>query len=191
MKWANYILHGNPAPDGQKSLIVQLTSRMNGLHLSCKVASFKTRLMVANGIFASKLINSLQIIQNKAARFVTKCDRYTSVKSLLSPQCGWLSVHQLGVNHSVLIIYKTFQTNSPKYLKERISNKFPYKTRMAASNVINLGPDPNLQLNRNSFRWRASNLWNNLPEEIRSIQKINQFKQKLKLWVTQHVEIHP
>ena len=190
MKWAHYILHGNPAPDGQKSLIVQLTSRLNGLHLSCKVASFKTRLMGANGIFASKLsyvmplfsgcekylINSLQIIQNKAARFVTKCDRYTSVKSLLS-QCGWLSVHQLGVYHSVLIIYKTFQNNSPKYLKERIKNKFPYKTRMAASNVINLGPDPNLQLTRNSFRWRASNLWNKLPEEIRSIQKISTEKE--------------
>ena len=56
LKWAQYVMHGNPAPDGQKSLIYQLTSRLNGLKLICKVASFKTRLMVANGIFMSKLI---------------------------------------------------------------------------------------------------------------------------------------
>ena len=66
--------------------------------LTCKVASFKTRLMIANGIFMSKLIyviplwagcenyliNALQIIQNSAARAVTKCNWRTPIQSLLS-----------------------------------------------------------------------------------------------------------
>ena len=204
MKWAHYILHGNPAPDGQKSLVSQLNSRLNGLRMISRVASFKTRLMVTNGIFASKLsyviplysgcenylVNSLQIIQNKAARFVNKCDRFTSVKSLLS-QCGWLSVYQLGVYHSILIIYKTIQIKRPEYLHDKISTKFPYQTRIVSTNILNLGPDPKMQMTRNSFRWRATNLWNNLPEDLRLIPKISHFKKKLKLWVSSHVGIHP
>ena len=103
LKWSQYILHGNPKPDGKKSLIMQLNTRLNGLKLMCKVASFKTRLMIANGIFMSKLIyviplwarcenyliNALQVVQNSAARAVTKCNWRTSIKSLLT-QCGWL-----------------------------------------------------------------------------------------------------
>ena len=65
--------------------------------------------MIANGIFMSRLIfviplwgggcekyliKALQVVHNKAAKFVTKSGRYTSVKQLLT-QCGWLSVSQL------------------------------------------------------------------------------------------------
>ena len=108
IKWGHYILHGNPKPNGQKSLTLQLNTRLNGIRMICRVASFKTRSMVANAVFMSKLtyvipvwsgcenylVNAIQSIQNKAARVVTKCNQYTSIKSLLS-QCGWLSVNQL------------------------------------------------------------------------------------------------
>ena len=54
--------------------------------------------MIANGIFMSKLIyviplwagcenyliNALQVVQNSAARAVTKCNWRTSIKSMLS-----------------------------------------------------------------------------------------------------------
>ena len=80
MKWSEYV------QDNDQSLIKQLTSRLSALKITSRLASFKVRLMVANGIFCSKLIygialwggcelgllGSLQIIQNKAARFVTR-----------------------------------------------------------------------------------------------------------------------
>ena len=47
---SEYILNND------KSLIKQLTSRLNALKIISRVASFKTRLMIANGIFSSKLI---------------------------------------------------------------------------------------------------------------------------------------
>ena len=40
----------------ESSLVKQLTSRLNGLKLISRKTSFKTRLMVANGIFMSKII---------------------------------------------------------------------------------------------------------------------------------------
>ena len=113
LKWSNYILHD------EKSLIKQLSTRLQALRMISSAGSFKIRLMVANGIFCSKLIfqiclwggteeyllNALQVVQNKAARFVTRRDRYTSVQDLIR-QCGWISVKQLVFYHSVILIYK-------------------------------------------------------------------------------------
>ena len=108
LKWTEYILQND------KSLVKQLTTRLSALRTISKIAPFKTRLMIANGIFLSKLIfqislwggaeeyllQALQIIQNKAARFVAQRNRYTPVSELLR-QCGWLSVRQLAFFHSV------------------------------------------------------------------------------------------
>ena len=73
LKWSEYI------ENNEMSLIRQLTTRLNALKQISSAATFKTRLMVANGIFCSKLIfqislwggaadyllSSLQIIQNR------------------------------------------------------------------------------------------------------------------------------
>ena len=72
--------------NNKQSLVRQLTSRINGLLKVCKRASKTTRLKVANGIFISKLcyliqvwggcpeylLSALQVLQNRAARAVTK-----------------------------------------------------------------------------------------------------------------------
>ena len=108
---------------------MQLTTRINALKILSGVATFKSRLMVANGIFCSKLIfqislwggtedfllSSLQIVQNKAARVVAKRGIYTPVCDLLR-QCGWLSVRQLVFYHSVILVHKTLQNKSTNYL---------------------------------------------------------------------------
>ena len=76
------------------------------------------------------LLNSLQIIQNKAARFVSRRSKYTPIGELLR-QCGWLSIKQLVYYHSVISIYKTLQTTYPKYIYTKLSSEFPYNTRLA------------------------------------------------------------
>ena len=91
--------------DDEYSLNRQLTSRINPLRKISYSASFATRKMIANGIVLSRIIyviqiwggthdyllKMLQILQNKAARFVTNLDIFTSQAKLLQ-QCGWLSV---------------------------------------------------------------------------------------------------
>ena len=81
----------------KKSLVSQLSTRLSALKLISQTASFKSRLLIANGIFCSKLIyqislwggaasyliDILQRSQNRAARFVTKRDKYTPVAELL------------------------------------------------------------------------------------------------------------
>ena len=75
--------------DNSKSLFQTLVSRVNVLSKISSFASFKTRKMIANGIFMSRLVyliqvwglgctdyltKSLQILQNRAARSVTGLD---------------------------------------------------------------------------------------------------------------------
>ena len=168
------------------------------------VASFKVRLMIANGVFCSKLIfqislwggteefllNSLQIVQNKAARFVARRGIYTPVADLLK-QCGWLSVRQLVFYHSVMQIYKTIFTTYPQYINSKLSNQFPYNTRLAQSDSVRMGADfqSKLELTEKSFMNRATISYNLLPPELRRTQKLETFKEELKVWVQENVKI--
>ena len=124
LKWAEHL------QDNQESLLKSLTTRLSALKKLGQVASLKTRKMIANGVFMSKLsylisvwggcegylVRSLQVIQNKVARVVTKKPWSTPTSILLS-QCGWLSVRQLAMYHTVLLVYKVLkQTGSPRYI---------------------------------------------------------------------------
>ena len=168
------------------------------------VASFKVRLMIANGIFCSKLIfqislwggtedyllQALQVVQNKAARFVARRGKYTPVADLLT-QCGWLSVKQLVFYHSVILIYKTILTTFPKYIYSKLSTQFPYNTRLAESDSVRMGSEfkSKLELTEKSFMNRATVSYNKLPPELRKIPKLETFKEKLKVWVLENVKI--
>ena len=84
---------------------ISQSSRVNGLFLISPRATFKTKLMVANGIVISQLcyliqlwggsegylLNSLQIIKNRAARSMAGYNCFNSTRKLLA-RCNWLSV---------------------------------------------------------------------------------------------------
>ena len=137
-----------------------LNTRINALRKVSHGTSFKTRKAVVNGIIISRLIyliplwsgcekylmNSLQIVQNKAAHLVTKRGKMTPIKTLLN-ECGWLSVAQLGVYHSLVLVFKILETQSPQYLFNKLSGlqgKTYYKTRNRVQ-AISLNWDRNLR----------------------------------------------
>ena len=170
----------------------------------CGVASFKARLMIANGIFCSKLIfqislwggteeyllNALQVVQNKAARAVTRRGRYTPVADLMR-QCGWLSVRQLVFYHSVILVYKTLQTTYPKYIYSKLCSEFPYNTRLAQSESVRMGLEfkSKLELTEKSSMTRATVSFNLLPTQLRQIPKLETSKKKLKVWVKDNCQV--
>ena len=198
LKWTEYIQNND------KSLLKQLTSRLNALRIISRVANFKIRIMIANGIFISKLIfqislwggtedyllQSLQVVQNKAARFVAQRGKYTPVAELLR-NCGWLSVKQLVFYHSVVLIYKTILTTYPKYIHSKLSTQFPYNTRLGQTDSVRMGPEfkAKLELTEKTFMNRATVSYNLLPAELRKIPTLDGFKQKLKEWVLENVKI--
>ena len=145
LKWRSYLL------DSDQSVIKQLNSRVNGLLLISSRADFDTRLMVVNGIIVSKLcylihlrggcegylLDSLQILMNKAARYVTGDRAFNSIRKLLY-KCNWLSVKKQVFYQTVIMTHKTKLTQSPQYVWEKIYNSYPYRTRQSTSGCIRM-----------------------------------------------------
>ena len=162
--------------------------------------------MLANGLFMSKLvylmplwggcdkflIKALQIVQNKAARSVTKLGIFTPIRTLLK-QCGWLSVNQLIFFHTVVLLYKTLQNQSPEYLLSMAGSEYNYKTRAKDAGTLRLVSSykPDCKLNIQSYRWRSIKCWNQLPQDITSTHNLYKFKVKLKTWVLKNVDLNP
>ena len=80
---------------------------------------------------------------------------------------------------------------SPKYLFNKFGTAYPCQTRLAASKKIRITAnfDAELSLAHQSFRWRASRLYNELPISIRSESKVVGFKFQLKQWVKANIDI--
>ena len=144
------------------------------------------------------LVDALQVCQNKAARMVTKLDRFTPIKVLLT-QCGWLSVKQLMLYHSLMLLHKVLQSKKPEFLFKKITSGNPQpNTRQAAATARSLTasgvliqpsvPACKLSLTRSSWCWAAVYWYGQLPPSLRSETKIGKFKTRLKEWVAKNVE---
>ena len=211
LKWTEFI------QNSKESLIRTLNKRLKGIYKICRVSDFKTRKMIAGGIFTTKLIylmplwggcelfliRSLQVIQNKVARAVTKQGWYTPTEELLK-QCGWMSVNQLIIYHTLVHFYQMITRKSPVYLYSKLTTEFKYPTRrwvhiknkvndpdlVKESNLI-IGPKSNANhsLSQQSFRWRASKQWNALPIKLKEITSLKKFKKSLQLWIKENISV--
>ena len=162
--------------DDEKSLFRTLTSRVNALSKVCSVANFKTRKQIADGIVMSKLVyliqlwggcsgyllDFLQVLQNWAARMVTRLSWFTPISTLLK-QCGWLSVRQLVHYHSVLLCYKMMNEGKPTYFVEKFNFDFPYETRLATGNCVRQTKTISSDPRKYGFVNRTTEAWNRLP----------------------------
>ena len=182
--------------DSDKSMLRILTSKINALRKVAFYSSFKTRKMIAQGIIMSNLcylvqlygsssdylLSLLQVMQNTAARVVTKLPWNTPTSTLLL-QCGWLTVRQMVHFYSLVLLFKMKMNKNPAYLFNKVSMEFSYKTRLATSEGIRENLLISTELARKSFVNRTIKLWNNLPVEIRSSSTEKYFKKNLKPWI--------
>ena len=125
--------------------------------------------------------------KTRASRFVANLE-YNTRTSVVLKQVGWLSVKQLYVYHSLVLVWKIIQSGEPLYLKEKFKRNFSYATRQATSNCLSLSQTPRSVLSKKSFVHNSTTLWNSLPSELRNNRKLLSFKAKLKVWV---IENHP
>ena len=206
MRWREHIL------DSKDSLLKCMIKRVGAMGKVRKSASFKTRKMIANGIFLSKLIylmpvwitaedyliNALQVCQNKVARIVAKVDRLTPTAVVLK-QCGWLPVRHLMMFHSLVLLHKTIHNQTPAYLYSKvISGSEQPSTRqavVATAALVAAGvprqptvDECSLELKKKSWCWSAPVWYNKLPLELKSERKMTKFKTRLKEWVPAYVE---
>ena len=198
LTWKHHILLSD------ESVIKQLTSRVNGLCLISDRSTFETRLMVANGIILSKLcyliqlwggcdeylLSALQILQNRAARFVAGLSWFTPIRVLLK-KCKWLSVRQLVLYQSIILAHKIATTGTPASLAVKMNTTHPYNTRQADSGSIRYGELFSRSQERchDSFCYRATKDYNSIPAHIRSRTFLPSFKAKLRIWIAENIPI--
>ena len=138
------------------------------------------------------------MIQNKVARSVTKRNTFTPTKMLMK-ECGWLTVKQLMVYHSLIQLHKTIQNQAPTYLYSRVSSQlslleegrtYYYQTRQHASGALRQlpGVEAKLDLSDRSWCWRAARSYHSLPDRIKRLTKLSKFKTELNTWVKQTIE---
>ena len=178
-----------------------LFSKLNALRKISISVSFKNRKMIAEGIIMSNilyvitvygasdeyLLNHLQVIQNNAARCVTRLGWNARVAELLS-QCGWMSVRQLVYYHTLIQVFKIKRDGKPTYLYRKLSAQFDPRTRLAVGNGIRGTLKIKSEERRKSFIPRAIRTWNSLPVSLRKIDKINEFKKQLNMYVKKNVK---
>ena len=106
-----------------------LNTENGGYHENKNLLGFKNRKMITEGLLMSKasylrllwcgcaasVRRELQVLQNGVARMVTRRDWSTPTRDLLH-QCGWLSISQLGIYHSLLQVHKVKSSKGPTYL---------------------------------------------------------------------------
>ena len=75
-----------------------------------------------------------------------------------------------------------------KKLRRREPKNMAGKFELDAENKMRLLP-ARLVMSANSYRWRASSLWNTLSEELRSCQSF--FKKNVKTWILEQITVPP
>ena len=193
--------------DNENSLFKKLIPRMNALKKLSRNASFKTRLMVANATIMSTMvymmpvwggtedyiIKAAQVIQNRAARLVTKLSWFTPQRILLN-QTNWLSIRQLIAYHTILQLWRARKNKEPKYIFSNINRKPNYRTRSVAAGVPDAEgyfqiPSTQKASTKKGIMTRGPTLWNTLPMELRTYQgSLQIFKKKLRTWIKNNLE---
>ena len=136
LKWTNHMR------ENEDNMYKTLNKRVDAIRRISYLCDFKTRKMLANGLFMSKVIylitiwgsctkdlmDSIQVIQNRVARVITRNDWTTSSEENLK-QIGWLSIYQLSVYFTIIQLHKVKPDKSPKTLYSKYNWNYAHNTR--------------------------------------------------------------
>ena len=118
------------------------------------------------GINATKsTINKVQTVQNLTMKWVTGLRWGISTKQLLD-KINWLSIFQLAIYHSVLLLWKVKKFEEPSHTLEILKRNEKTKPRIDLTSRIGSR--------------KAVFYYNKLGEDIRTQRKISTFKKGLK-----------
>ena len=87
-------------------------------------------------------------------------------------EVGWMSIRETVEKHSLVQMWKVLHHNKPVMIREKI--------KIDQDMMIEL-EQPRLEFSLQSFTRRTSLQWNNLPQNMRELDKISSFKNRLKV----------
>ncbi|KAL6455951.1 hypothetical protein MHYP_G00358020 [Metynnis hypsauchen] len=125
-------------------------------------------------------LNKLQLVQNAAARLLTKTRKYDHISPVLS-SLHWLPI-KFHIDYKILLLtYKALHGLAPEYLQELISYYEPSRPlRSQSAGLLIIPRIHKATAGGRAFSYKAPKLWNDLPENVRDSDSVSIFKTRLK-----------
>ncbi len=155
-----------PVSDAEKLVHAFMTSKLdncNALLGGCPASS----------------INKLQIVQNAAARVLTRSRKYDITPILQSLQ--WLPI-KFRISYKILLLtYKALNGLAPAYLTSLLSRYNPSRSLRSQNSGLLVVPRIAKSTKGGiAFSYLAPKLWNSLPVNVRGSDTLSLFKSRLK-----------
>ena len=145
-------------------------------------AFVSSRLDYCNALFSGlpkKTISQLQIIQNAAARVLTKTKRRAHITPVLK-RLHWLPISSR-IDYKILIlVYKSLEKSAPSYISDLLLKYTPSRTlRSSGTNLLVIPESSTKRHRKAAFSAYAPRLWNSLPVNLRMSKTLASFKRDL------------
>ncbi|KAK9871505.1 hypothetical protein WA026_012876 [Henosepilachna vigintioctopunctata] len=124
-------------------------------------------------------VNRLQILQNRAMRIILGCDRYTSIQTMLT-RLNWVDIASYLEINSLKFIHKIRLKLLPDYCINMLSyfkDIHDHNTRNRENFILD---HKNKKSTQNSVFFKAVNIYNKLPNNLKECRKMAEFNSKIK-----------
>ena len=145
-------------------------------------AFVSSRLDYCNVLFSGLPLCStkrLQLVQNAAARILTRTKKYDHITPVLI-SLHWLPIQARSDFKVLLLTYKCLHGLAPLYLSEIIIPYIPTRALRSQDGNFLTVPKIKKKAGSRAFSYRAPHLWNQLPLLVRQAGSIDIFKSRLK-----------
>ena len=146
-----------------------------------------SKLDYCNSLYASMTsanLDRLQLVQNHAARVIKQLSKRQHISPVLK-ELHWLPVKFRIQFKSLVFVYQCLNDNYfPSYMKEMITTHMPPRSLRSANKSLLHKPIPKLKhYGERAFTFVGPNLWNSLPDDLKSAPSLQIFKSKLKTYL--------
>ena len=128
----------------------------------------------------------LQWVQNMLCRIVTATGKYDKISDQMIG-LHWLKVEYRIVFKIGTLMFRCVNNTAPSYLIDLISTGCRHNLSLhsQAQGLLPTARDRTTQVHKQSFSLGGPQIWNSLPDRIRSIETIDKFKTSLKMYLFQ------